>query len=174
MRKEQIKQLDLYLSQHKGLLSEAEERRYIDLVVEGYDAPDAEDGQEEEPLPLELLRLNKKLQLLVRDSSTEVNAFIIGGRRDWINKHDRSNQRNAIDALALAQEPTVSFKGITLPIEQASMALVAIEKYAALCAERTEAHAAAIDDLQTAEEVEAYDITAGYPRIPNFDENEEE
>ena len=164
MRKEQIKQLDLYLSQHKGLLSEAEERRYIDLVVEGYDAP----------LPLELLRLNKKLQLLVRDSSTEVNAFIIGGRRDWINKHDRSNQRNAIDALALAQEPTVSFKGITLPIEQASMALVAIEKYAALCAERTEAHAAAIDALQTAEDIEAYDITAGYPRIPNFDENEEE
>ena len=172
MRKETIKQLDLYLSQHKGLLSEAEERRYIDLVVEGYDAPDAEDGQGEEPLPLELLKLHKKLQLLVRDSSTEVNAFIIGGRREWINKYDRSVQRNGINALN--GEPTVSFKGITLPIEQASMALVEIEKYAALCAEKTEEHAAAIDALQTAEEVEAYDITAGYPRIPNFDENEEE
>jgi hypothetical protein len=102
-----------------------------------------------------------------------VNAFIIGGQREWINKHDRSNRRDAIDALAAAGETTVPFKGITLPITEASMALTAIEKYAALCAERTEAHAAAIDALETAEEVEAYDITAGYPRVPNFDEREE-
>lgn len=169
-RKELIRQLDLDLVNNKGLLSHGEEQRYIDLVVEGYETSDAEGG-DEEPLPLELLKLHKKLQLLIRDNSTEVNAFIIGGRREWINKYDRSVQRNGINALN--GEPTVLFKGITLPIDQASMALVEIEKYAALCAEKTEEHAAAIDALETAEEVEAYDITAGYPRVPNFDEREE-
>ena len=171
-RKELIRQLDLDLVNNKGLLSHGEEQRYIDLVVEGYETSDAEGG-DEEPLPLELLKLHKKLQLLIRDNSTEVNAFIIGGKREWIDKHDRSNRRDAIDALAAAGETTVPFKGITLPITEASMALTAIEKYAALCAERTEVHAAAIDALETAEEVEAYDITAGYPRVPNFDEREE-
>ncbi len=100
-RIELIRQLDLDLVNNKGLLSHGEEQRYIDLVVEGYETSDAEGG-DGEPLPLELLKLHKKLQLLIRDNSTEVNAFIIGGQREWINKHDRSNRRDAIDALAAA------------------------------------------------------------------------
>ena len=46
-RKEKIRQLDLDLAQHKGLLSEEEEQRYIDLVVECYEVPEAEEGETE-------------------------------------------------------------------------------------------------------------------------------
>ena len=170
MNKQKIKQLDLYLAQHKGLLSDAEEERYIDLVVEGYSAPEPEDGEEETPVPLELLRLNKKLQLLVRDSSPEVNSFVIAGRSMWFTPDLRANLRNAIDALEETQEESVSFKGITLPINMAKAALSAIERYAAKCSEKTDAHAAAIMALQSAEDIERYDITVGYPEMPNFNQ----
>ena len=49
MRKDNIRQLDLYLVNHKGLLTKEEEKRYIELVVEGYGVPEPEDGQAEEP-----------------------------------------------------------------------------------------------------------------------------
>ena len=168
MNKQKIKQLDLYLAQHKGLLSDAEEERYIDLVVEGYSAPEPEDGEEETPVPLELLRLNKKLQLLVRDTSPEINSFTIAGRTDWYTPDRRANLKNAIEAMEETAEETVSFKGITLPINIAKAALSTIERYAAKCAGKTEQHAAAIMALQSAEDIERYDITVGYPPMPEF------
>ena len=168
MNKQQIKQLDLYLAGHKGLLSKSEEERYIDLVVEGYGSPELEDGEDEEPIPLELLRLNKKLQLLVRDSSTEVNAFTIAGQELWIPKFDRANFRCAIDSMRAGGKETVELNGIQLPIEMASAALTAIESYAAECDTQTKHHATAIMALQSAEDIERYDITVGYPEKLTF------
>jgi hypothetical protein len=168
-RKEKIRQLDLDLAQHKGLLSEEEEQRYIDLVVECYEVPETEEGETEEPLPLELLKLHKKLQLMIRDSSTEVNGFVMGGKVRWIPPYKRANFRCAIDSMRTNGRPAVELEGITLPIEAASAALIGIEDYAAACDTITKHHAAAIDALETEEAVAAYDFTAGYPEMLNFD-----
>lgn len=172
-RKEKIRQLDLDLAQHKGLLSEEEEQRYIDLVVECYEVPEAEEGETEEPLPLELLKLHKKLQLMIRDSSTEVNGFVMGGQVRWIPPYKRANFRCAIDSMRTNGKPVVEIDGIVLPIEMASAALVDIEDYAADCDTITKHHAAAIEALETAEAVAAYDFTTGYPQMLNFDKQEE-
>lgn len=168
MNKQQIRQLDLYLAQHKGLLSNEEEQRYIELVVEGYCTPSPEDGEDEMPVPLELLRLRKKLQLLVRDAGPEVNSFVIGGRSMWIGKYDRANYRNAINAAKEKGRESVKFASFVIPTVIADDALTEIEDYAAKCAEKTDDHAAAIMALQSAEDVERYDITVGYPEIPEF------
>lgn len=168
MNKQQIKQLDLYLAKHKGLLSPEEEERYIGLVVEGYQAPDPEDSQEEDPLPVELLRLHKILQLKVRDASTEVNAFILGGHTTWIDPYRRANYYRAIEAKRKQGAETVAIDHIELPIEMAAAALDAIEAYAADCKTATDSHEDAIRRLETAEEIEAYDITVGYPQILEF------
>lgn len=168
MNEQQIKQLDLYLAKHKGLLSPEEEERYIDLVVEGYQAPDPEDSQEGDPLPVELLRLHKILQLKVRDASTEVNAFILGGHTTWIDPYRRANYYRAIEAKRKQGAGTVTIDHIELPIEMAAAALDAIEAYAADCKTATDSHEDAIRRLETAEEIEAYDITVGYPQILEF------
>lgn len=171
-RKQQITQLDLYLAQHKGLLSNAEEQRYIDLLISeaAKPAPEAEEGAEpqEEPLPVELLRLHKILQLKVRDASTEVNGFILGGHTIWIDPYRRANYRNAINAAKEKGRESVKFAGFVIPTVIADAALTEIEDYAAKCAEKTDDHAATIAALQTAEAVEAYDFTIGYPSHPEF------
>lgn len=172
MRKDNIRQLDLYLVNHKGLLTKEEEKRYIELVVEGYGVPEPEDGQAEEPLPLELLKLHKKLQLKVRDSSTEVNRFTINGQTHWYTPDLRANLRNATDALEDGHRDSAKFKDIVLPVPLARAAIFALERYAADCQNKTDEHAAAIEALETAEAVEAYDFTTGYPEPLNFDQIE--
>ena len=167
-RKEKIRQLDLDLAQHRGLLSQEEEQRYIEMVAEGYDAPDPEDGQEEEPLPVELIRLHKILRLKVRDASTEVNAFVLGGHTTWIDPYRRANYYRAIEAKKKKGDQTVALDQIELPIDMAAAALDAIEAYAADCKTVTDSHEDAIRQLRTAEEIEAYDITAGYPEKLSF------
>lgn len=167
-RKEKIRQLDLDLAQHRGLLSQEEEQRYIEMVAEGYDAPDPEEGQEEEPLPVELIRLHKILQLKVRDASPEVNSFILGGQSTWIDPYRRANYYRALEAKKKKGDQTVALDQIELPIDMAAAALDAIEAYAADCNTATDSHEDAIRRLETAEEIEAYDITVGYPQILEF------
>lgn len=157
-----ITEVDSCLCANRGLLSPEQETQLTQLIIA------ARESEEEEPLPLELLRLAKILELKVRDNSSEVNGFKIGGQVMWINKYDRANLRNAIDALQDASEETVSFKGLTMPIAMAKAALSAIELYAAKSENVTEAHAAAIMDLESAEDIERYDITVGYPDRPEF------
>lgn len=51
----------------------------------------------------------------------------------------------------------------TLDVADAIAMLYAIELYASACYDRTQAHLLAIDGLNTAEDVESYDCTTGYP-----------
>lgn len=134
-----------------------------DLIVEARGAEDAD-----EPLPLKLVKLHKILELRIRDNSTEVNGFKIGGQVMWINKYDRANLKNAVTDLQDSAEESVKFKGITLPLAQAKAMLSAIEVYAAKCSEKTDAHEAAIQGLGSERDVERYDITVGYPEMLEF------
>ena len=55
-----------------------------------------------------------------------------------------------------------------LSLETAIQMLYALEVYASMCYDRTQAHLAAIDAMTTVEEVEAYDHTSGYPEKLKF------
>lgn len=172
-RQSQLQQLDLYLAQHKGLLSNEEEQRYIDLIIEeGAKMPmPVEDGEEpqEEPISLELLKLNKKLQLKVYDNSPAINSFTINGQPHWYSPDLRANLRNAVNAAKEKGREYVKFTGLTIPTSVADMALTEIEDYAALCSANTEEHAAKIAAKKTAATVASYDFTTGYPEErPSF------
>lgn len=159
--------MDLLLSRHKGLLEPAEEIEYVNLLAEAREAPEDEEGNVPE-IPLRLAILNKKLELLIRDNSTEVNGFIIGGQVMWINKYDRANYRNAVNAAKEKGRASVKFVGGEIPTAVADAALTEIEDYAALCAAKTADHAAAIEELGSIADVNRYDITVGYPEKLEF------
>lgn len=164
-REQLISTMDSALCESGQLLRPEQREEMHDLIVEARGAAPDEEGVEPE-LPLRLHQLYKILQLKVRDASPAVNEFTINGQPLWYGPDLRSNLRNSINSLE--GEETVSFQGITLPTDVASAALTAVEKYAAKCTERTEAHEAAIEALATAEAIEAYDFTTGYPEKLQF------
>jgi len=56
----------------------------------------------------------------------------------------------------------------TFSIAQWKQMLILLELYAGDALNVSESHKAAVEALQTIEEVEAFDITAGYPNILSF------
>lgn len=102
------------------------------------------------------------------DASDTVNEFTVGGEPMWLGPDRRSNLKNAVEALKAQGAETVVFAGQTLPVDTALSMLAAIEGYAALCSLVTEQHRAAIESLESAAAVEAYDFTTGYPQKLEF------
>lgn len=101
------------------------------------------------------------------DTSSAVNGFYINGMRTWAEKDERMGfQQNIADKVALGfKEITWWFGGvpITLPCEKAEQMRLQLENYAFDCFNVTAAHKKAVSELASIEEVEKYDITAGYP-----------
>lgn len=101
------------------------------------------------------------------DTSPAVNSFYINGIRTWAEKDERMGfQQNIADKVALGfKEITWWFDGmpITLPCEKAEQLRLQLENYAFDCFNVTAAHKKAVSELNSIEEVEKYDITAGYP-----------
>lgn len=148
---------DSLLCANRGRLKASQEARLEELIVV------AREAEEDEPLPLELVRLYKVLLLRVRDHGPEVCVFTLGGQPMWIAPYDRANLRNAADAKAEAGISYVDFLGQHLPTAMAQDALRQVERYAADCTTVTDEHEAAILALDNADAVLAYDITTGYP-----------
>lgn len=122
------------------------------------------------PTPEQLLARAK--ERMVRhiedyDKSEEVNLFYIGDTPMWLDKETRTGLMLRFQAeIALGNENTTLWaKGVQypLPLATAVQMLYALEVYASMCYDQTQAHLAAIDALTTVEEVEAYDYTWGYP-----------
>lgn len=166
-RTEKIESLDLMLARHRGLLSDGEENEYLRLLTEVRETSTAE-GEEGEPLPLRLLILGKQLELLVYDSSPEINSFFLNGVPDWRGPFERANLRNAVDALVDAGVETADFMGYHIPTDMAQAALKEIELYAAGCTAVRDTHMAAIAELQSERDIDRYDFTVGYPPRPEF------
>lgn len=162
-----ITAMDLLLSRHKGLLEPAEEIEYVNLLAEAREAPEDEEGNVPE-IPLRLAILNKILELLVRDSSDEVNGFSIGGHTMWITPSERANYTLTIQAAKKAGVEAIPFAGVSLPVDTALEALEAIDLYAMQCVSVTSAHRANIEELGSLSDVARYDITVGYPAKLSF------
>lgn len=108
------------------------------------------------------------------DHSGDVNGFTINNSIEaWFTPSERSNYRSSIDAAKLLGLDSLSFYvgDVMLDIKPsiAEGMLAQIQLYADQCFIVTKQHKAAVEALQTIEEVDNYDYTAGYPSKMNFD-----
>ena len=103
------------------------------------------------------------------DTSPSVNGFMLNGLRVWLNKDTRVGLMNSTSiAKAMGKKTTTLWFGgmqIEVNCDKAIGLLSALEMYAMECFNVTAAHKAAVEKLQTVEEVLAYDYTAGYPEM---------
>ena len=113
-----------------------------------------------------------KIAALVEyDQSNAVNEFSVvtqqGTVTDWLDTQRRGNAQRAIDAAKKTGVQQLDYVvggvPVTLETTDADMKLAQLEMYAVTCAAVTERHKATIANLLTAEAVDAYDFTQGYP-----------
>lgn len=101
------------------------------------------------------------------DTSPAVNGFYLNGERVWLDFELRDRVYQGNERLQrIGHTDTTLWLGkqcYNLSIEQAQNIISHIEAYAKNCYNVTAAHKKAVSELTSIEEVEKYDITAGYP-----------
>ena len=106
------------------------------------------------------------------DSSSEVNEFSYMGFPLWLDKETRAGLVVRLNAEeAMGKTDTKLWAGTTdfsLSIADGRNMLNALEFYASQCFDCTAAHKAAVEKLETIEDVVAYDYKSGYPEKLNL------
>lgn len=118
----------------------------------------------------DLLKASKKAvadAITTYDSSPSVNGFLLNGLRVWLIKDTRVGLMNSTQiAKGMGQTTTTLwFGGMKMEVDcdKAIGLLSALEMYALECFNTTAKHKAAVEKMQTVEEVLGYDYTQGYP-----------
>ena len=116
---------------------------------------------------------NRKLESLREyDASKSVNLFSIDNVFGWLNKSDRVGLVNSINIEKEAGRSETSIwigdTRFVLSIERAIDILQQLELYALACFDTTQRHTKAIQQLETKEEIEAYNYYVGYPGNLSF------
>lgn len=128
----------------------------------------------QEPVPtesekLEQAKVEKTAEITIYDTSDKVNGFVLNGLLVWLDKATRVGLMNSttIAKAAGQQTTTLWLKGIKLVVDcdKAIQLLSALEMYALECFNTTASHKAAVGELKTIGEVEAYDYKTGYPKM---------
>lgn len=108
-----------------------------------------------------------KKAITAYDSSSEVNEFSYMGFPLWLCKETRAGLVVRFNAEeAMGKTDTKLWAGTTdfsLSIADGRNMLNAIEYYASQCFDCTAAHKAAVEKLETIEDLVAYDYKSGYP-----------
>lgn len=121
---------------------------------------------------IEDVRRNKKEDLERYDQSEDVNVFEVNGMSMWLDKATRAGLMLRFNAEMGSgkAETSLWYNGIEFPLtlENAIQMLYAIEVYASQCYDNTQKHFAAINALETKEDIEAYDFRTGYPEKLRF------
>ena len=111
-------------------------------------------------------------QITEYDQSEGVNSFTLQGKQMWLPKETRVGLVNSVTIEKNAgKETTILWFGgekYELPVDTALQMLSALELYALECYNVTAAHKAAVNALESVEDVVAYDYTQGYPEKLNF------
>ena len=101
------------------------------------------------------------------DKSSAVNGFALNGAVVWLDKATRVGLMNSTSITKAMGQPTTTLwlgeSKMEVPCDTSIQLLSALEMYALECFNVTAAHKVAVSELTTIEEVEKYDITAGYP-----------
>ena len=120
-------------------------------------------------LKLDQAKVEKIAEITAYDTSSSVNGFMLNGVLVWLDKATRVGLMNSTTiAKAAGQETTTLWlKGIKLVVDcdKAIQLLSALEMYALECFNVTASHKAAVGELRTIGEVEAYDYKTGYPKM---------
>lgn len=121
---------------------------------------------------IEDIRKMKVSEIQQFDKSSNVNSFDFAGVEAWLDKNTRVGLFNSINieekagmtntALWLCGEKHI------IHIPDAMAMLKAIEMYAINCYNVTQSHIAAVNALNSIEEIEAYDFRTGYPAKLSF------
>lgn len=118
---------------------------------------------------LALAKKAKIAEITNYDTSSSVNGFILNGLLVWLDKATRVGLMNSTTiAKAAGQEETTLWLGglkLVVDCDKAIQLLSALEMYALECFNVTASHKAAVGELKSIEEVEAYDYKAGYPKM---------
>lgn len=122
--------------------------------------------------PIEPMRTALLHNVDIYDTSEAVNSFTLQGKQMWLPKETRVGLVNSITIEKAAGKDTTTlwFDGAKyeLPVDAALQMLSALELYALECYNVTAAHKAAVNALESVEDVVAYDYTQGYPKKLNF------
>ena len=117
---------------------------------------------------LVLAKKAKIAEIAAYDTSSSVNGFVLNGLLVWLDKATRVGLMNSTTiAKAAGQQTTTLWLGdvkLEADCDKAIQLLSALEMYALECFNVTAAHKAAVTDLKTIKEVEAFDVTADYPK----------
>ncbi|MDE7180897.1 MAG: DUF4376 domain-containing protein [Muribaculaceae bacterium] len=121
---------------------------------------------------LDRARSSKLIELAAYDCSGEVNSFLINGVSQWFTPAQRANYKQSVESSKLLGVGSLHFFAgdtlLSVLTAEADRMLAMIQLYADECYITTKKHQTAIGALKTAEEVEAYDITIGYPEKLSF------
>lgn len=140
------------------------------LLEDGWEVYVAPEPTEEELLAR--AKRDKKREIEHYDSSSLVNEFYLSEVPVWLDKATRTGLMLRFNAeIASGKTETVLWYGnISIPLQltTAVQMLYALEIYASQCYDNTRSHYAAVDSLETIEEVESYDYRVGYPEKLRF------
>ena len=149
---------ELLVGQSAGLLIAESQKGYPILVVH--------------EATIEETRAQKLNELRLYDLSETVNQFSINDVFGWLNKSTRVGLMNSIiiEKGTGRTETSIWLNNtlFILPIERAIEMLQQLELYALACFETTQKHTKAINQLETKEEIEAYDFKTSYPGKLSF------
>ena len=120
-------------------------------------------------LRLEQAKTDKIAEITAYDTSSSVNGFMLNGVLEWLDKATRVGLMNSTTiAKAAGQKATTLWLGgakLVVDCNKAIQLLSALEMYALECFNVTASHKAAVGELKSIEEVEAYDYKTGYPKM---------
>ena len=149
---------ELLAGQSTGLIIAESKNRHPILVEYEYD--------------IEEVRKMKISEIQIFDKSTDVNSFKIEGESVWLDKSTRVGLFNSIsiEKNVGKTHTTLWYDAVkyVIPIPDALSMLNEIEMYALNCYNVTQSHIAAVNALNTIDDVKSYDYTVGYPPKLNF------
>jgi hypothetical protein len=106
------------------------------------------------------------------NESDNVNSLTYNGVETWLKPAIRSNYLTSISSAELLGETSITFaiagQAVTVPLQNAKILLAKIQRYADASYLVTQQHIAEVSKLTTVAEVEAFDITQGYPEKLSF------
>lgn len=112
-------------------------------------------------------KAQKLAEIDAYDTSSAVNGFTLNGSTVWLDFELRDRVYQGNERLQrIGRTETTLWLGkhcYSLSIEQAQNIISHIEAYAKDCYNVTAAHKAAVEELQTVEDVLVYDYKKGYP-----------
>lgn len=144
------------------------------MAVSSFDEEEVKNAFDEyiqgiEKIKLQQVKQDKLQEIDTYDLSSAVNGFMLNGLLVWLDKATRVGLMNSTTiAKAAGQEATTLWLGglkLVVDCDKAIQLLSALEMYALECFNVTASHKAAVNELTTIEEVEAYDYKEGYPKM---------